>query len=101
MQISFNQLEHHVQIFAVPGLDDGVQGDDVGVVELVQNCNFPIGALGIYFVLKGIEHLLEGVFFVRTFLSDFPDVAIGATTQELFDFEERQYMTFYFFAHYI
>jgi hypothetical protein len=67
----------------------------------MKNSHFPIGTLSIYFVLESIENFLEGVLFVCVFLNYFPDVPIGPTTQELFDVEKSQYMTLYFFAHYI
>lgn len=58
MKICFDQFEYHIEIFVVVGLDDSLQPHDVGVVELVQDGHFPIGSLGIDFVLKGVEHLL-------------------------------------------
>ena len=81
------------------GLQDGLEPDNVRVVQLVEHCHFAVGPLGVDLILEGVEDLLEGVLLASVFVDYFPDVPVGSAAEELPDFEEGQDMTLYFFAH--
>lgn len=59
MKIGLHELEHKVEILVIFSSDDLVQFYDVGVVELLQQDDFPKGSLGIGGMLESIEDLFE------------------------------------------
>ena len=60
VKVCLHELEDKVQILVIFGPDDLVQFYDVGVVEFLQEDDFPEGSLGIGGVLESIENLFEG-----------------------------------------
>ena len=79
VEIGFHELKNKVQIFIIFGLDDSMQFDNILVINLMQEDNFAIGALGVCGVLEGIEYFFECEEFAGFDLVDFPDVTVGAT----------------------
>lgn len=84
-QVALQVLEHQVQVDIVLGLDYLLELDYVGVVELFQDADLPVGALRIGVVLEGQEYLFERVQFLCFPLLDLPDIAIGSAA-DLLDF---------------
>ena len=56
VEICLHELENEVQIFVVLRSNDSVEFDDVLVIDLVEEDDFAVGALGVSGVLKGIEY---------------------------------------------
>lgn len=77
MQISLHKLEKQVDILVVIGSNGIVQFYNVGVIQLFEDLNFAIGALGISGVLKCIEYFLESEYLFGGLLLDLPDVSVG------------------------
>lgn len=59
MKVGLHELEDKVEILVIFCADDLVQFYDVGVVELLQQDDFPKGSLGIGGMLESIEDLFE------------------------------------------
>ena len=76
VEVSFYELEDQIHIFIIISFDGFVQFDDVGVLDLTQDFDLSVGALGISGVLEGIEDLFQGVCFFGVFFLDFPDMAV-------------------------
>jgi hypothetical protein len=83
MQIGLHELEEQVDIFVVIGADGIMQPDDVGVLQLLQNLDLPVGALGVSGVLEGIEDLLQSHHLLRTLVLHLPHVPVCARTHLL------------------
>ena len=83
MEICFHEFEEQVDIFVVIGADSIMQLDDVGVLELLQNLDLPVGSLGISGVLKGIEDLLQSHHLLRPLVLHLPHVPVRARTHLL------------------
>ena len=66
--------------------------DDVGMLELLQNLDLSIGALGISGVLKGIEDLLQSHHLLRPLILHLPHVTVSARTHLLQDVESTEDM---------
>lgn len=92
MEICFHEFEEQVDIFIVIGADSIVEFDDVGVLELLQNLDLSIGALGVGGVLEGIEDLLQGHHLLGPLILHLPDVAVSARTHLLQHVESTEDM---------
>lgn len=77
VQIGFHELKHKIKILVILGFDDIVQLDDIGMVELMEEDNFPVGSLGVCGVLKGIKDFFECCELIGFFVSNFPYMSIG------------------------
>ena len=99
MEVCFHELKDKVEIFIIFGFKDAVKFDDVGVVEFVEDGDFPVGSLGVDFVVEGIEYFFECVLVFVKFVEDFPDVAVGAAAEEFLDVVEFEDVGFDFLTH--
>lgn len=60
VQISFHEIEDHVEILIVLGLDDVEQPHDVLMaIQFLQEHDLPESTLGVSGVMERIEHLLQ------------------------------------------
>lgn len=78
VQVDVHVLEHQVDVLVVPRPDHLFQPDDVRVLELSQEHDFAVGALGVGGVGEGVKVFFEGFHLFGFLVSDFPDVSVGA-----------------------
>lgn len=78
MQICFHILKDKVNVFVVFSGDGFMQLYYIRVIELSQDFDLTIGALGVSCVLKSVEYLFECEDFFCIFLFNFPNVAVSA-----------------------
>lgn len=84
VQVGFHELEHQVQILIVVRFDHIMQFYNIGVVELVQEHDFPEGTLRIRGMLESIEDLLKRHCLLGFPVGHFPDVPVGPAAQFLY-----------------
>ena len=99
VEVDVHVLEDEVDVPVVFGPDDLLQFDDVGVAQLHQKHDFPVGPLGVGRVIKRIEVLLEGFHLFALLVGHFPDVAVSPAADLLDDVESGQNVRFYVLAH--
>jgi hypothetical protein len=79
VEIGLHEVEDEVDVFVVFGFEDVEEGDDVGVaVELLQEDDFAVGALGVGGVLEGVEYFLQGHHLLGLLIDGLPDHAVGS-----------------------
>jgi hypothetical protein len=76
VQVGLHVLEHQVDILPVLGLYALLELYDVVVVQLPQDADLAVGALGVCGMLESVEDLFEGVDALVGLLLDFPDVPV-------------------------
>lgn len=99
MQVSLHELKHQVDILAVLGPDDLLQLDDIIVVQLRKDGDFPVGALRIHIILEGVEYLLEGEVLAGGQVGSLPNVTVGSTAEVGSRVVDLENMWFDFLAH--
>lgn len=93
MEIRLHELEEQVDVLIIISADGVKELDDVGMVELLEDLDFSIGALRISGMLKCIEYLLKredalcGLFF------HLPHMAVRPRAYLLQDVEATQDVT--------
>lgn len=90
MQVCLHELKQQINVLVVVSADSVHQFDNVGVVQLLEDLDFAVGALGVGGVLEGIEDLLESEDALGGLLLDLPDVAVGTRADLLEDVEATQ-----------
>lgn len=83
VQVCLHELEEQIDILVVIGTDGVVELDDVGVLELLQDLDLPVGALGIRRMLERIEDLLKRHHLLRRLVLHLPHVPVCARTHLL------------------
>jgi hypothetical protein len=83
VQVNVHELKDEVDVAFVLGFDDFLQGDNVGVLDLIEKHNFAVRALGISRVLERVKVLFQCVDSLMLFVNDFPDNAISAAADFL------------------
>lgn len=83
MQICFHEFEEQIDILIVVGANGIVELDDVGMLELLQNLDLAVGALGVGGVLEGVEDLLQSHHLLRPLVLHLPHVTVSARTHLL------------------
>ena len=94
MKICLHELKDQIHIFIIVCLDGFVELDNVGVVGLPQNLDFPISPLGVSGVLKGVEYFFEGIDLFGGTIFDFPDVTVSPRSHLLQNVVTPQNMVF-------
>ncbi len=84
MKVCLHELEDKVEILIIFCTDDLVQFYNVGVIQLLEECDLAEGPLGVGGVLEGIEDLFQSESISWFLVCNFPDMAVGATAY-LFD----------------
>lgn len=100
MQVRIHVLEYQVDVLAIFRLDDLVQADDVGVLQLHQEHDLAVGSLGVGRIIKGIEVLLEGFYFLGFAVGHLVDMPIGAAADLLDDLVLGQHVGLHFLRHF-
>jgi hypothetical protein len=102
VQVDVHELKDEVDVAFVLGFDDFLQGNDVGVLDLIEEHDFAVRALGVSRVLERVKVLFQCVDSLVLFVNDFPDDAISAAADFLHDLVPLQDVGFDFvvgFAH--
>lgn len=86
VEIDVHILEEYVDVFFVLRTDDLLKLHHVRMLKFLQKHYFPVGALGVSRVLKGIEVFLEGIGLARLSVEDLPDHPISPTPYLFDDF---------------
>lgn len=60
-----------------------MKGNYIRMVELEEYLNLPISTLSVNTISEGSKNFLESELLPSSLLSDFPNVTISATTQQL------------------
>lgn len=87
MQVCLHELKQQINVLVIVSADGVYQFDDVGVVQLLEDLDFAVGALSVGGVLEGIEDLLQGEHALGGLLLDLPHVAVGTRAHLLEDVE--------------
>ncbi len=76
-----------------------MKGNYIRMVELEEYLNLPISTLSVNTISEGSKNFLESELLPSSLLSDFPNVTISATTQQLPYLKFAMNVRFYVFAH--
>ena len=101
VEISLHELEDQVEVLVVVSLDDVVEANHVGVVQLVQIANLSVGPLCIDRVLKSVEDLFQSQGLTSPAVCHLPNVPIGPRTHFLHQRVTCQHVLLHFLAHFL
>lgn len=90
VEIRLHELEEQVYVLIIISADGVKELDDVGMVELLEDLDFSIGALRIGCMLKCIEYFLKREDALRGLLFHLPDMAVCPRAYLLQDVEATQ-----------
>lgn len=90
VEIRLHELEEQVYVLIIISADGVKELDDVGMVELLEDLDFSIGALRISGMLKCIEYLLKRENALGGLLFHLPHVAVCPRAYLLQDVEATQ-----------
>lgn len=77
VEVGLHVLEEQVDVLVVVGSDCLMQANDIRVVQLFQDFDLSVGALGVSSVLEGVEYFFEGEDSFGGFLLNLPDMPVG------------------------
>ena len=102
VQIDVHKLEHEINVSFVLGFDYFLQRDYVRVLDFVEEHHLAVGALGVCWVLEGIEIFFQGVDSFVFFVDNFPHDSVGSAAYFFDNLESLEDVWFDFiviFAH--
>ena len=99
MEVRLHELKGHIQVTIIPRTNHPVHLDYVRMVQLGEDAAFPIGALRICGILKGIEYFLEGKGALGPSVNHLPHMAVRTAPQKFLWLEEAQQVLVDLLAH--
>ena len=98
-EVDVHMFKHQVNIPVILCPDDLLQLDDVGMRELHEKHNLPVGTLRIGGIIESIEVLLQSFDLSGLLVRHLPNVPVGTTADLLVHLEPSEDVGLDFFTH--